>query len=657
MDFSKFFKPTLMASFCVAGAFAAPMNPAPFSYDNQGDTVTLQKVGDEHYKATQTSDGFLVVKDSLNVYYYADENGEVSKFKAKNDSARTPQEKEFLKNLNRESSFKAHRKKNPDPHARPRRHGSPRKASWVPSKKTPESKDVGDEVHPLLRLPSAEKHANGTNRFPVILVKTQGGRTYLDSAGFSQMLNKAGYNANGYTGSVRDYFMDQSMGAFVPTFDVYSVNVNKSLSSYTNYDHKLVTDAITAVKNKYANFDASVYDSDDDGVVDAVGIYFSGTDDSDVGGYQYDLKWNGVHNFSVGGRAFDTYFLLSQGSYPYASTIHEFSHSLGLVDHYCVYSSECSSDYSKSPYQAPGIHAWDVMGVGMYNNDGKTPPNYSAFERNFMGWLEYDILESGDQVTIMENLGQSNSAYKVPVPNSNDEWFVVENRQQVKWDAKLPNHGILIWHIDFNQTAWEGDAMNDDPAHQRVDVVEAGNSKVTDYYDGYNATHLKDDSFPGSQKVTSFSGFKSWGGRDLGIKLYNIKEENNNACFATKSGVAVTTCVVASSSSSVEIGSSSSVEVSSSSAPSSSNSAMLLASTHLGEGVNLHLEGNKLTVSVADGSEKKVDIFDVMGNKVLSEKFNGSTHIVNLDSFRGKLLVVRVSGNGMLLKQSRVVIK
>lgn len=56
-------------------SFAAPANPMPFTVDNQGDSVTLQRAGDEHYSFTRTSDGFLVLRQDDGVYYYADENG------------------------------------------------------------------------------------------------------------------------------------------------------------------------------------------------------------------------------------------------------------------------------------------------------------------------------------------------------------------------------------------------------------------------------------------------------------------------------------------------------------------------------------------------------------------------------------------------------
>lgn len=604
--------------------FAVPADPTPFTVDNLGDSVTLQRVGDEHYRFTRTSDGFLVVQGDDRVYYYADEQGEASKYKAKNENARTAQEKAFLKKLNREAVLKAHRGKHPDRFTRPRDHQAPKRAPWVPTESVSSNSDAGDGVHPLLRLPSPDAHANGTNRFPIILVTTSGGRDYLDSATFHQMLNKEGYNSNGYVGSVRDYFVDQSSGRFVPTFDIYKVSVSNALSSYKDSDYKLVVDAVNAIKNRYPSFDASPYDSDKDGKVDAVGVFYSGDDDSGVGGYHYELHWRGVTNLSVGGKIFNSYYLLSQGSFPYASLIHEFSHSMGLMDHYCVYSNDCYSDFTNNQYQSPGAHAWDVMATGMYNNRGKRPPNYSAFERNFMGWLDYENLDTKAQVTTVAPLHKSNKAIKIPVSGNNDEWFILENRQLDKWDGGLPNHGLLIWHIDYDQNAWDSDALNDDPAHQRIDVVEAGNIKVTDSYDGQSATHLKDDPFPGSQNVTSYGPFKTWGGVDLGVSLYGIMEENNDACFTTQKGVNVTTCKAASGSSETAVSSSSAAESSSSSELGSSSSARAVSDSS----------------SSLDESSSSEELEGV-GSRVVFESKVGS-QVVNVFDMQGRVLVRRL---------------
>lgn len=550
------------ASLFSAGLWAFPANPTPYSIDNAGDSLTLRNGGDEHYRYTQTVDGYLVISDSDGVYYYVDEEGEASSVKAKNANLRDAFDKSFLQKLDKSKVRKSHQKKNPNKLERPDQNREEKKSDWVPS---------AENTIPLLRLPSANSHATGTNRFPVLLVASPSASN-ADSAKYWNQLNQVGYTENNHLGSVKDYFRDQSHGIFVPTFDIYLVSVSNSLSSYTNSVHTLIEEAIATLKVNYPNFDPSLYDSDGDGDIDATGVLYAGTESAanNLGGYQYELQWDGGKISAGSSKNFNSYFIISQMSsatqlLPIATFVHEFSHTMGLKDHYCVAASDCHDDFSNNAYQAPGAHAWDVMSTGMYNNGGGKPVGYSAFEKEFMGWMSYTTLSSSSGVTVLEGLNSSNQAYKVPVSGKADEWYVIENRQQSGWDASLPNHGLLIWHIDYDQTAWNQDVLNDVVSHQRIDVVEAGNLKVTGYDDGFDFTHLVDDVFPGSQNVNSFTAMNSWAGVNLGVNLYNILEEDEKICFATQDGISVETCVVESSSSSVELSSSSEMDVSSSS--------------------------------------------------------------------------------------------
>lgn len=550
------------ASLFSAGLWAFPANPTPYSIDNAGDSLTLRNGGDEHYRYTQTVDGYLVISDSDGVYYYVDEEGEASSVKAKNANLRDAFDKSFLQKLDKSKVRKSHQKKNPNKLERPDQNREEKKSDWVPS---------AENTIPLLRLPSANAHATGTNRFPVLLVASPSASN-ADSAKYWNQLNQVGYTENNHLGSVKDYFRDQSHGIFVPTFDIYLVSVSNSLSSYTNSVHTLIEEAIATLKVNYPNFDPSLYDSDGDGDIDATGVLYAGTESAanNLGGYQYELQWDGGKISAGSSKNFNSYFIISQMSsatqlLPIATFVHEFSHTMGLKDHYCVAASDCHDDFSNNAYQAPGAHAWDVMSTGMYNNGGGKPVGYSAFEKEFMGWMSYTTLSSSSGVTVLEGLNSSNQAYKVPVSGKADEWYVIENRQQSGWDASLPNHGLLIWHIDYDQTAWNQDVLNDVVSHQRIDVVEAGNLKVTGYDDGFDFTHLVDDVFPGSQNVNSFTAMNSWAGVNLGVNLYNILEEDEKVCFATQDGISVETCVVESSSSSVELSSSSEMDVSSSS--------------------------------------------------------------------------------------------
>lgn len=686
--------------------FAYPLNPLPTTVVNDGDSLTVRTVGDEHYRYTQTEDGFLVVSDSNGVYYYADENGAASKFKAKNAGKRSAEAKKFLKGLDRQKVRRKHREGHPDRFKRPDSGERAKRAPWVPAASSSasdvSSEAVSDNAPLVLRLPPANAHANGTNRFPVLLIEDNNTRN-LDSSKVNGLLNQENYTQNNYTGSVRDYFVDQSSGKFVPAYDLYFVKVNDSFSNYIGNEYSLVKKGIETLLSEYPDFDATLYDSDNDGNVDALCVLFAGGEvksgDKHLGGFQYELRYNG-NGWSDGrvnagkNKKFNSYFIIQQKDYLFPTFVHEFSHTMGLKDHYCVYSDDCYNDFRGTQYQAPGAHAWDVMATGMYNNGGITPPNYSAFERNFMGWLKYDSLVVSNGVVAIPPLGKSNFAFRISF--SKDEWYILENRQLNKWDSKLPNHGMLIWHIDYNNEAWQNDAMNDDKTHQRIDVVEAGNLRVTNYDDGFvnswsGGGNLKDDPYPGSQKVVEYGPFVSWGGSAKEIHLYSITEKSENVCFAMQQGVQVTDCefVQSSSSSEPESSSSSAVPPSSSSQKHSSSSAVIASSESVvnssssfgrrssssvvressssvmkqgfavtkNSGFGIGLDGHVLNVNAPAG-ETRLRLFDAQGHLLLERSVAAPHASVDLGAFAGGgLMVVQLVSDGKMMGAWRIAVR
>ena len=658
------------------------MNPLPTTIDNGGDSLTIRTVGDEHYRYTQTEDGVLVVSDSNGVYYYADETGAASKFKAKNAGKRSAEAKKFLKGLDRQKVHRKHHEKHPDRFKRPDSGERAKRAAWVPTASSAAvegaSASSSENVPLVLRLPKANAHANGTNRFPVLLIEDNNTRN-LDSSKVNGLLNQENYTQNNYTGSVRDYFVDQSSGKFVPAYDLYFVKVNDSFSNYIGNEYSLVKKGIETLLSEYPDFDATLYDSDNDGNVDALCVLFAGGEvksgDKHLGGFQYELRYNG-NGWSDGrvnagkNKKFNSYFIIQQKDYLFPTFVHEFSHTMGLKDHYCVYSDDCYDKFKNSDYQAPGAHAWDVMATGMYNNGGITPPNYSAFERNFMGWLKYDSLTVSDGVVAIPPLGSENFAYRISF--SNDEWFILENRQKNKWDAALPNHGMLIWHIDYNDQAWQNDAMNDDKAH---------------HWSG--GGNLKDDPYPGSQNVTEYGPFTSWKGSSKDVKLYGITIKNENVCFAMQQGVQVTDCEFVRSSSSSEESSSSMAVVVSSSAVLSSSSTVLASSNSLrssssysrwrrssssvlpetsssgiigvvaamNAGFRIGLDGRLLNV-VAPEAGTKLRLFDAQGHLLLEEPMETPRSSVDLSAFAGKgMMVVQLVRDGRSRGAWRITVR
>lgn len=203
-------------------------------------------------------------------------------------------------------------------------------------------------------------------------------------------------------------------------------------------------------------------------------------------------------------------------------------------------------------------------------------------------------------------------------------FFIFENRQKVKWDSKLPNHGMLIWHIDYDRIAWSKNALNDTVAHQRIDIVEAGKTKVNAENDGHFAQFLKDDPFPGSENVTEFGPLMSWSGKEVLAKMYDITEKDSIVCFSVNPEVPVNddNCVYVEklsssqgTSSSSQAKSSSSVERKSSLSQAESSSSEQRTFTYQGvqkpAGIRIATEGRALLISSAVVGLKTVHVFDV----------------------------------------------
>ena len=280
-------------------------------------------------------------------------------------------------------------------------------------------------------------------------------------------------------------------------------------------------------------------------------------------------------------------------------------------------------------------------------------------------------------------LGTNNFAYRVSV--NDKEWYVFENRQLVKWDSGLPNHGMLVWHIEYDGVAWRMDALNDIPGHQRVDIVEAGTLRVNSQSGGYRiyggGATMADDPFPGSQNVTKLSPVLAWDSSEVLAGLFNITEPDTNVCFVLDSNVAINECVFVmplssssepessssseessssvtpqssscstsepTSSSMPESSSSSEPQTSSSSEPGSSSSTTIVNHVLTGAEFRVALVGRVLDIVAPEMGVKVVRIFDLQGNVLASVSFAGTSYRLDIGAVaRGTTLVVRLeSGN------------
>ena len=343
---------------------------------------------------------------------------------------------------------------------------------------------------------------------------------------FNEMLNKEGFSDPDYggTGSCRDYFVESSMGQFLPHFDVYGpVKLPNSRAYYGansggGLDARASQMIIDACNLLDPEVDFSEYDRDGDGNIDNVFVFYAGQGEATYG--PAESIW--PHSSTVGGRVtldgkrLTTYGCTNEWGYDHpdgiGTFVHEFSHVIGLPDLYATNSVLTCT---------PGT--WTVLDYGPYNNNGRTPPAYSTFERNALGWIELQDLTADGQLHSLSDLRSDNVGYRIVNPSNPNEFYLFENRRKQGSDAYLPGEGMLVWHVDYNDVRWRNNVVNNTPSHQYVDLIEA---------DGVAAKSNRDggDAFPGTA-VMSRLDLKWWNGKSTGVALRGISDTDGNVTF------------------------------------------------------------------------------------------------------------------------------
>ena len=331
-----------------------------------------------------------------------------------------------------------------------------------------------------------------------------------------------------YTGSVRDYFYDNSSGKFSPEFDVVGpVSVPYS-QYYINQTENARTVINAAIQQLDKDIDFSKYDTDGDGVVDMFYVIFAGFGSNNSGNDQR-LVW--PHAYTMAGNIYDGVRL---GRYARSTELygtfmsncidgigticHEFSHVLGLMDEY-------DTDYSGSGGQSVDPGLWSVMAGGSYNNFSRTPVGYSLMQRYQSGFAVPETITGAGEYTLAD-IDASNAGYRINTSNPK-EYFLLENRRRNKWNRYIPGEGMLIFRVDSTSTIpWSQNTINADPEHNYYELVRACPKGS-----GLAITDSDGDPFPGSGGVTAVGpftspGLVSWGDRyEVALQLEEITED------------------------------------------------------------------------------------------------------------------------------------
>lgn len=529
---------------CLGMATAAPYPPDGREtswVQPGGETLKLRLFGDEYYARTESADGYTLIFDSrTKTYYYASLSADGTEFNSTGILATEPAPAGLVKHLAlskakiREISLANNGKLNAE-----------RQKRW------------GQRVEAARQLRTGGNGANGANGAalkatpksvnPAPVVGNKRGLTILvefpddsqtsagDAVNFPtnrekivRFCNTVGYVEDGNTGSVRDYFSDQSLGKLTYTQTVTPIVTLPRPRNFYNYSdypankvlfedigataNRLIRDAVTELKKQ--NFDFSSLSVDNFGRAIATNVFFAG---EDSGVFAQGL-W--PHQSSLGpaisvGTANNPIFLLNYQitNIPDAApVIGTFCHENGhlLLDLPDIYSQF-----------GEGVGEHCLMGSGNYLNNGRTPPPINAYFKDVVAWATVTDFAITDFKTVrLPTTG--NIAYRLTNPAIATEYFMVENRGDGdKWAEFTRDKGIVIWHIDetvngnFNIAAGDNYGVAIEQADGQFDLEQGDNrGDGGDLFD-LNSPKFNDNTLPNAAW---------WDGKISGVQVEVLGE-------------------------------------------------------------------------------------------------------------------------------------
>jgi immune inhibitor A len=319
------------------------------------------------------------------------------------------------------------------------------------------------------------------------------------------------------TKSVREYYREATNGLVDIQGDVVGpYRLPQTVKTYANGASgtglalpNAQTMARDAVIASDPDVDFTPYDNDGNGFVDAFIVIHAGAG-GEVTGNPDDI-WSHKWTLDGGARDVDRTKIYAYLTVPEDCKIgvcaHELGHLLfGFPDLY-------DTDYSSE-----GIGNWCLMAGGSWGGGGDTPVHPSAWCKANQGWVTIDNRKANATVNIAD-VKTSNTVYRLWNKGAaGNEYFLVENRQQTRFDVSLPGAGLLIWHID------EAQSTNTDENHYKVALMQA---------DGKRDLELNvnrgdpGDAYPGSSGNKTFDSVsnpnsKSYGNADSCVAVIGI---------------------------------------------------------------------------------------------------------------------------------------
>ena len=529
---------------CALAAVAMPAKPGWQTFvQSDGTSLQVQAVGNAFNHAILTTDGLMVARGANGDFYYNSSVTGLTAVRAHEQGQRSASETAFI-NAQRFSLTMATENR-----------------LMLPKSQNNKFRTVGGSND------DSGVPAHGERRIPIILVE------YKDKKfnNTREQIIDAMLTGNE---SVGQYFRDQSNGLYEPNFEVYGIYCLSQNRSYYGGNSGGNDKALGAMVTEACQMAAAdgmsfkPYDTNNDDYCDVVIVIYAGVGEAQASTTHPEAIWpcnwslsaasyygmggNGAFRPNNGDPLVDNFAVFNElyGSNDNGTTIdgigtfaHEFGHCLGLPD---FYDTGNGNHY--------GLGDWDIMCMGCYNNDGFTPPGYSAYEKVFMGWIDYITAQPGTYYTLPvfnKKQASTDKAVRITSDLNQNEFFILENRRKQGWDRYAPGEGIMITHVTYSQDRWWGNTPNNQNI-QLMTLMNADNTwsyynESTDLWPQGNNNAFTDSSTPAAKLNMNANGGITGNAGFLGKPVTEmVINSDKTASFWFMKGAAVNPVISAS---------------------------------------------------------------------------------------------------------------
>ncbi|MEQ9443607.1 MAG: M6 family metalloprotease domain-containing protein, partial [Cyclobacteriaceae bacterium] len=258
--------------------------------------------------------------------------------------------------------------------------------------------------------------------------------------------------------------------------------------------------AADVIQQADADVDFTKYDNDQDGVVDGVIILQAGrgAEEGSQTQYIWSHQWS-VPDQIVDGKILNRYCMVpglrNSGIVDIGIIAHEVGHLLGQPDLY------------DTSGQTVGLGNWDIMSFGSWAGRGHYPADFSAWTKDRWEWINVQNITGEFGKHALSPSGEApDNYYRINTP-VDQEYFLLEYRDNRTWEQGIPGAGLAIWHINEFGSQYVGipkeDAIIDMEEANGEDGLDYGRRGVWDDVFGNEYQQFDPDTWPNSNTYRS----------------------------------------------------------------------------------------------------------------------------------------------------------